>query len=170
MMNCGAHPFWTVVQTESQREALALHGIERAGFECYLPQIKIKHRGERKIVPLFPAYLFVRIVDRWHSIAWSVGVMRILMAGEHPARLADEIVDEIRKREGRDGVIRFASSGPSVGSRVRVVTGQFRGHIGLYDGMSSRERERVLLDLLGRAVPVELAPNDQVEMLPAAAR
>ena len=49
------------------------------------------------------------------------------------------------------------------GARVRVLTGSFRDRVGLYQGQSAREREIVLLTLLGRMVPVELNRIDKIE-------
>jgi transcription antitermination factor NusG len=46
------------------------------------------------------------------------------------------------------------------GQKVRIVSGSFAGQIGLYQGQTSRDRERVLLELLGQAVPVELPGKD----------
>ena len=44
-----------------------------------------------------------------------------------------------------------------VGDRVRIVNQtNFRDHIGLYQGMSGKERVYVLLELLGRQVRVDL--------------
>lgn len=157
------HPFWTVAQTESQREHVAARALKISGFDTYLPEIKMKRRGEWLTQPLFPSYIFVRVVNGWHGIVWGIGVVRVLMAGEQPARLADSVIAQIQDRESRDGFIRLSRRRPLIGTKVRVLSGQFRGHIGLYDGMTARDRERVLLDLLGRSVPVELAQTDQIE-------
>lgn len=163
-------PFWAVVQTEVHHESAAALNLRKTGFETYLPQFKMKWRGDWKNYPLFPNYLFVRIKDHWHAIARGRGVVRILMAGETPARLSDEVVIQIRSREGQDGFIRLARRNPLVGTKVRVLTGQFGGHIGIYDGMTAQDRERVLLELLGRSVPVELARTDRVEIVQTLAK
>ena len=158
--------YWAVVQTESQRERFAVKNLESGGFETYLPQIKLRRVPEpRCYAPLFPTYVFVRIVDRWHAASRMMGVIRLIMAGEQPARLSEDVMAEIRSREGRDGYIKLAPRTLKNGARVRIISGQFQGHIGLYDGQSAKERERVLLDMLGRSVRVELARNDKIEPL-----
>jgi transcription antitermination factor NusG len=43
-----------------------------------------------------------------------------------------------------------------VGQRVRLERGCFAGRIGIYEGSDSLERERVLLAILGRQVPVSV--------------
>ena len=41
-----------------------------------------------------------------------------------------------------------------VGDKIRVIEGVFCDCLGLYDGMSDRDRVAILLDLLGRKVRV----------------
>jgi transcription antitermination factor NusG len=155
--------YWAVVQTEAQREPVTRLLLMRLGFETYTPRIRIKQR----IGLLFPTYVFVRVVDRWYPIRWTEHVVRLLMAGDKPAQLKDEIMAEIRKREVGGFVKLPVQRRLKPGQKVSIIAGSFAGHIGLYAGMSSRERERVLLELLGQQVSVELpskhiAPLDVV--------
>jgi transcriptional antiterminator RfaH len=150
--------YWAVVQAEAQREHMARLLIMRHGFETYMP--RIKHRN--RIAPLFPTYVFVRIVGGWYTVLWTPHVTRILMAGDQPARLKEEIVTSIRKREV-DGLVKLPLPNRlKPGQKVRITSGSFAGQIALYHGQSSRDRERVLLDLLGRQVPIDLPTHDLV--------
>lgn len=158
--------FWAVAQCESQHEHVVRLLLMRQQFETWMP--RIKHRG--RIALLFPSYLFVRIVDQFYPIMWTPGVIRLLMAGDKPARLKDEIVDNIRKREvGGFVKLPLPIRQLKVGQKVRVISGSFNGHIGLYQGQTSRDRERVLLELLGQAVAVEL-PGKDIAPLPIVAK
>ena len=145
--------YWSVVQTEAQREHMVRLLLMRAGFETYLP--RIKHRS--RIALLFPAYVFVRLAERFYPVIWTPHVLRLLMAGDQPARLPEEIIMQIRNRE-KDGFVKLPKRNNLLkkGQNVRITNGSFAGHIGLYDGMGSKERARVLLELLGRKVSVEL--------------
>jgi transcriptional antiterminator RfaH len=148
--------FWSVAQTETHREGTAVYFLEQAGFEVYLPKIKIKQR----VVPLFPSYVFVRILDRWYPIATTIGVVQLLLAGDHPARLKDEIISNIKNKE-RGGLVRLPEpKGLKRGDRIRIKQGSFGGHLAIFEGMSGRNRTRALLDLLGRKVVVELSAED----------
>jgi transcriptional antiterminator RfaH len=81
------------------------------------------------------------------------------MAGDGPARVPDSIISEIRSRE-RNGLVELAKP-PRFrrGDQVRVISGPFGGHIGLYAGMKSHERVAVLLQILGGQQRVALSAD-----------
>jgi transcription antitermination factor NusG len=149
---------WWCIQTEAQREHMVRLLLMRDGFETYAP--RIKYRG--RISFLFPTYLFVGAREQFYSVLWTPGVVRLLMSGDRPAHLGAEVITEIHKRESRDGFVKLpaAREGLRKGQGVRVTKGSFAGHLGLYEGMSSRDRAKVLLELLGRKVSVEMAQSD----------
>jgi transcriptional antiterminator RfaH len=146
---------WIVAQCESQRQHVARMFLMRE-FEMYAPRIKQHGR----IMPLFPTYLFVRTDGRWYSIRWSVGITRVLMNGDKPAQLDDEIVSSIRRREVAGIVVLPRAPRLRPGQRVRILHGSFQGLYGLYDGMVGHDRERILIDLLGRKTAVVLPAHN----------
>jgi transcription antitermination factor NusG len=148
--------FWSVAQTEPQREAVAVHFLGEQGFDTYLPVIK----AQRRLLPLFPSYVFVQIESAWWAITRTIGVLRVLTNGDHPAELRDDVIAKIRAQE-KNGIVKLPTPRPRfvIGDKVSVIAGSFLGQIGIYDGMAGKARERVLLDLLGRQVRVELAKN-----------
>jgi transcriptional antiterminator RfaH len=154
-------PFWSVAQTESQREHIAAQFLQRDEFEIYLPKILIRHGVRERVAPLFPGYLFVEIIERWWSVRWTAGVVRLLMVDDHPARVPSAMMDAIRKREGRDGLVRLPKPrGLICGDAVRIVRGNFEGRLGVYQGQSGAQRSRILLDLLGREVTTVILTGD----------
>ena len=99
---------------------------------------------------------------QWHGAYAAAGVVRLLMDGDRPARVADTIIDDIRKREV-GGIVRLPKPPPfQPGDRVRVFRDPFEGHFGLYDGMAPHERIFVLLSLLGSQVRAEMSEADVV--------
>jgi transcriptional antiterminator RfaH len=150
--------FWAVAQTESQRERLAQRFLEQDGFGTYLPMIH--ETKAKRALPLFPAYLFVEIVDHWFTASQAIGVVHLLMSGDLPAKLPANVVPMLRSRE-RDGIVRLPKSrGLQLGDRVRIIHGSFADQVGLYDGMDARQRVYVLLDLFGRLTRTEIAAAD----------
>jgi transcription elongation factor/antiterminator RfaH len=150
--------YWCVAQTEPNREGTAERWLGQQSFETYLPRIKVPET--RRIIPLFPSYLFVRIVDHWYAVSSTIGIIRVLCNGDHPAHVRDDVVDKLKAQE-RGGLIRLPKPQRlKSGDRVRVVRGNFLGQLGLYEGASGKQRERILLDLLGRKVQVVLPRTD----------
>ena len=78
------------------------------------------------------------------------GVIRLIMDGSRPARVPDGVVDELRRREQADGLIRLPKPrGLQRGDRVLIREGPFADRIAVYAGMSGAQRVAVLLALLG---------------------
>jgi transcription antitermination factor NusG len=155
---------WWVVQTEANFEHVARLLLMRLGFVTYAPRIKIRGR----VAWLFPTYLFVGAREQWYPVLWTNRVVRLLMAGDQPASVKGEIVSHIRKREvGGFVKLPLPTRRLKPGQQVRIISGSFQGQVGLYEGMSGRDRERVLLELLGQIVPVEL-PATHIVPLPVA--
>src|SRR5262245_4568355 len=50
--------------------------------------------------PLFPGYCFLTVEAQWYAARWSLGVIGLIMDGIKPARVADQIIDDLRKRNG----------------------------------------------------------------------
>ena len=160
--------YWAVAQTIADRELLAGHQLARNGYEILAPRAKLAIDGKTKIAALFPGYLFVRIVnEQWTKARWCQGVLNLIMAGDHPARCPTNEIEKIMRARGKDGLVRLprkAADGIAPGATVRILTGSFCGLNAIYRGMSARERTMVLLNLLGRQVPVELARDDRIEI------
>jgi transcription antitermination factor NusG len=159
--------FWAVAQTISNRESFVAERIKDSGFEIFAPLTRLRMNHDSRVVALFPGYLFVRIIDRWRAITKTFGVLGLIMSGESPAHCPDDEIEKI-KMQTRNGLVRLpkppqkpkASPGFKIGQIVRITSGSFCGFEAIYDGMSSRERECVLLDMLGGKARVELAPGD----------
>src|SRR5262249_50941906 len=156
--------YWCAARLQPNREALALHCLDLAGYTTYFPRLRdrrIRHgrSGERR-PGLFPGYAFVLIRLQWHAARWAPGTLGLIMDGIAPAKVPDAIIDEIRGREV-DGLIELA---PPVslkpGARVRILRGPFRDHLAIFAHMRPRERVEILLQLLGGEQRVTLAKKD----------
>lgn len=155
---------WYVVQTHVHAETKAAAHLVRQGYPIYLPRYLKRRRHARRVeivaAPLFPRYLFVtidRLTQRWRSILSTVGVTHLVRNGEEPAAVPAGVVDELRRREDEQGLIKLdLRPRLTPGTKVRVVDGVFSDCLGLFEGMADRERVAILLDLLGRKVRVVL--------------
>ena len=155
-------PFWSVVRSLPKREAFAAERLEAGGFEVFLPLIQTK----RASAPLFSSYFFIRIVEQWRVINHTLGVLCLVRVGDCPARCPDNEIARLKALIDAHGFVRLPDrpSPPvkrkiAIGSKVRITAGPFGGMSGLYVGQSTRERELVLLNVLGSQRPVAIAAH-----------
>ena len=158
-----SRPKWYVVQTQANAENKVVAHLLRQGFATYLPRYLKRRRHARRIdvvtAPLFPRYLFVEIdtaVQRWRSIFSTVGVSRLICNGQLPAPVSQRVIDLLKNRENTSGLIQLDRPKFKIGDKIRILEGAFYDCLGIYDGMSDRQRVEILLDLLGRKVRVLL--------------
>ena len=152
--------FWGVVRSLPRREVFAAERLEAGGFEVFLPLIQTKRASQ----PLFASYFFVRIVEQWRMINFTLGVLSLVRTGDCPARCPDNEIARLKGMIDGHGFVRLpeapvlpARREIAIGSKVRITGGPFGGMSGLYAGQSTRERELVLLNVLGGQRPVAIS-------------
>ena len=158
---------WLVVKSKHQQEAWAAENIARQSSqvtEVFLAKIAERVKGAGKLTGfrvryLFPKFLFVKLsTERWRFLLGTYGVKQVLMVGGNPAYVQDHELDKLRKLQDADGLIHLPSLTEAVrfkhGDTVLVNSGVYKGYVGLYDGQAPKDRERILLDYLGRKTPV----------------
>jgi transcription antitermination factor NusG len=153
--------FWGVVRSLPKREAFAAERLRMDhGYDVFLPLVQTK----RASAPLFTGYFFCRIVDRWRAINTTFGVLCLVRTGDCPARCPDHEIAALKAMIDGHGYVRLPEGRGSpvkrqiaVGAKVKILGGAFSGMSGLYAGQSTRERELVLLNLLGGQRPVSIA-------------
>lgn len=150
---------WYAVFCKPASERIADANLERQGYITYLPCIAATAKGVGR-APLFPRYLFVSLdleTERWRSIESSYGVAHLVRFGLLPSPLPEGVVEEIRAREGADGLIELPKQVPfQPGDQVAVEGGPLLAQIGVYEGTNATGRARVLMALLGGQVRVTL--------------
>jgi transcriptional antiterminator RfaH len=157
---------WYVVHTQPNGEGRADLNLRRQGFATYLPRYARwrRHARRQETVkrPLFPRYLFVGLDlarDRWRAVHSTLGVNRLVLAGEEPLPVPDDVIEAIRAREDDDGLVALGlPAGLGPGSRVRVVDGIFAEAKGVLERIADDRRVAILLELLGREVRVFVSP------------
>src|SRR5262245_18125368 len=157
-------PRWYVVQTQANAESKAVLHLARQGFATYLPRYLKRRRHARRVdivaAPLFPRYLFVEIdttLQRWRSIYSTVGVSRLVSNGDYPVSVPDDVLGLLKCRENISGFVQLDHRPKfRTGDKIRILEGAFYDCLGIYDGMSDRDRVAVLLDLLGRKVRISV--------------
>jgi transcription antitermination factor NusG len=143
-------PYWCVARIASRLEALVIASLEAEGFEAFAPKI---HSANRRVIPLFFGYLFVRVVELWQPIDRAHGVIGLIKFGDTPARCPDVEIMRLRSRMDANGFIVLprppGRSAFKAGDKIMIAKGPLAGLQGLHTGLSANERETVLLVLLG---------------------
>lgn len=138
-------------------EAIAGINLARQGYEYYCPRYATKQVNKPTVIkPLFPRYIFILIDQFWSSILGTRGISRVLLADNGPATLPATAIEELKSREVHGLVTLTTPPKFHPGDHVKTLTGPLTGHLLIYEGQSVHDRVRVLAELLGRKVVIEL--------------
>ena|SRR5215208_7796502 len=142
--------------------------LARQGFAVLLPRhVKtVKHARKFRTIeaPLFPGYLFVSLhlgQDRWRSINGTFGVRSLIMAGERPVAVPKGIVESLIAMQDFRGRINFAAD-LHIGQRAKLLAGPFADMVGELEWLNEAGRVRVLLELMGKFVRVDVRAENLV--------
>ena len=145
--------------TKPNCENIAVANLVQQGFVCYAPRFK-QTRPDKTIMikPLFPRYIFTLIDRMWYCIRGTRGVSYLLMGDRGPCQVPTSIIDIIKSREDSEGFIMLeqklaGSPAFKKGDKVKVTEGPLLDKLLIYDGVTSNDRVRVLISMLGREVP-----------------
>jgi transcriptional antiterminator RfaH len=160
--------FWVAARTKTQREKWAADNVARQGGTYYLPRLKPgKLYPPGKLPPcLFPSYLFVQTEGQWRYLLGTFGISGLVMQGGKPAILPSAAIEQIKSREGSDGLVRLPDAPTGrfkAGDAVRVTEGAFSGFRGIYQNDGAQARVEILLEYLGAKRKV-LIGEDSLEI------
>jgi transcription elongation factor/antiterminator RfaH len=161
---------WFVLFTLPRQEKRAQIQLENQSYRTFLPKREKTVRHARKlttvVAPFFPRYMFIILDpehDQWRPINGTLGVARLVMQGERPNPVPAGIVETLIASTGAQGFLQLRPQ-LKVGDPVRLTQGPFAEYLGTLDRLDESGRVRVLLDMLGRQVPV-LAEGRHVEQV-----
>lgn len=173
---------WFIVETNIQCEVRATRTLRAAGYRVYMPKMRksiVHHRTKKKIVKrfkLFNRYLFVAFdptnldFGRARKCDGVRTILGIQLDGK-PWEVSRDLIkrcmlaqrkgefDDVTVEPGSEKAVskkRFA-----VGSRVQVKEGHaFSGFHATVTKIKGRGVIRAILEVFGKAVPVEFSPQD----------
>jgi transcription elongation factor/antiterminator RfaH len=159
---------WYVVHTLPFREVRARAHLENQDFCVFLPLRLKTIRHARKfstvVAPYFPRYMFVSldlVRSQWRSINGSVGVSGLIMQGELPKPVPVGVVETLQSLVDSRGRLSFEKS-IRVSDRVKLTAGPFAEHLGICERLDDSGRVRVLLDIMGGRIPVQVSREDLI--------
>ena len=153
---------WYLVHTLPHAERRAQLHLGAQGFRTHFPTIQktIRHARQLRTVqaPLFPRYIFLVLDlgrDRWLSVWGTPGVSSLFTSENRPVPVPEGVVETLIENTDETNLALF-SSGLKTGQSVRILTGPFVDFVGTLERLDAAGRVRVLLDMMGTAVPVAL--------------
>ena len=157
---------WFCVRTRPKSEHIAAERLLLLpGVEIYCPRIRYRRSTRRGqawcIEAMFPGYIFARfnLTHDLKAIRYTTSVTGVVHFGSQYAEVPDEVVEGLRTQLGGD--CRVFDEPLAVGSATRVTVGPLKGlDVVIREILPGRERVRVLLDFLGRAMETEIRADE----------
>jgi transcription elongation factor/antiterminator RfaH len=153
---------WFLVHTQPKSECRAELQLGAQGFRTHFPTIQktIRHARQLRTVraPLFPRYIFLILDlgrDRWLSVRSTFGVSSLFTCEDRPVPVPEGVVETLIQNTDEANLTLF-SSGLTTGQSVRILSGPFVDFVGTLERLDDAGRVRVLLEMMGTAVPVAL--------------
>jgi len=160
---------WYAIYTRSRHEKRIKDRLEHQSLESFLPLYQAVHRWKdrRMLVslPLFPGYLFVRMVLREHRrpVITVPGVVSLVGRPGCPAPIEDDEIDSLRRCSLR-GQSMMPHPFLTVGRRVRVLRGPLADLEGILIRRKGKSRLILSVQLIARSVAVEVDGSDVVSV------
>ena len=158
---------WYLVYTKPQQEKIAKLNLENQSFKTYLPMLFTVDPTNMKVVRkkvMFPRYIFSRfnIAKQDYSFIRSTrGVIELIRFGENFAEVSDDFISQLKARSDYDEgfVEEMKIKGYNYGDSVLVTNGLLKGSKGIFI-KKSKDRAKILLDIIQKKIPVELFFED----------
>ena len=155
---------WYAAYTCANHEKRVREQLELRGVDSFLPLYETmrrwKDRRMRLQLPLFPGYVFARMVlqDRL-QVLQVPGVVRLVGFNGRPAALPDEEIEGLRKGL-TSGVVAEPHPFLTVGRRVRIKSGPLAGREGVLLRKKGSFRVVLSIELIFRSVVVDVAEGN----------
>jgi len=151
------------VYTRPRREFEARDEISKLGYETFLPiqtrSVVIRRKVAVVVEGLFTRYLFARFAhtDPYGAIKHCRGVEYIIENAGSPTPVPNRVIEVLRMAE-KAGAFDFTQKKSKFrpGDDVEVQDGPFMGIIAKVQSASPRKRIKILMNLLGSEVPIEI--------------
>lgn len=151
---------WFAAQLKPNGLGAARRNLARQGFEIFAPTETFTQRAGSRFQPktrlLFPGYLFVKLdlqKDGWRRVHSTIGVVRLVQAGDQPISLPHDLIEALRQRCDGDASL-IEDRMLSAGDRVRMVSGPFCEFLAEVEQADSDGRIFLLINLMERQVRV----------------
>ena len=158
----GEEPQWYAIQTRPRFEKKAAAELVRRGITAFLPTVRESRQwsDRTKMIdfPMFPGYLFVRVVpdSRIRVAVGSVsGVVGFVGINSKPSAIAAREIEAIQHLVVNNIPIE-GEPFLKLGQRVRVIGGALNGLEGVVVGTRGKRRLVISISTIERSVSVSI--------------
>jgi transcription antitermination factor NusG len=152
-------PNWFALHVRTHTEHQVAAILRSKGYEEFLPTSRSRNKRATHEKPLFPGYVFCRIVAKTQGlIVTTPGVIRIVSFGGKAAPIDPEEIRSIQLIM-KSGAPAHASTGLQAGDRVRIEEGPLRGAVGTLISSQKQHRLAVSISIMMRTVIAEVEPQ-----------
>jgi transcription antitermination factor NusG len=162
--NVFSQTLWYAGYTAARHEKRVAEHLTQRGVEHFLPLYETIHQwnnGRHRVqLPLFPGYIFVRIALQERLRVLEVpGFVRLVGFNALPHPLPGADIQKMREALGR-GVMAEPYPYLTAGTRVEIRSGPLAGMTGVLLRRQNNCRVVISVDLIMRAIVVEVAAED----------
>ena len=157
---------WFVAHTRPRREKKLQQFCEREGFAVTLPCYRTVHKYRGKAVsfskPLFPGYVFLRLLSEQKQKVYQSDYIANLLAIADQELFERQLGEILLALESDLEVFLAPEIGP--GTAVRIKTGALRGMHGWVEQRYGMSTVLLRLDFIGQAAAVRVQA-DELELI-----
>ena len=146
---------WYLIKTKPRQEKIAIVNLKNQNYRSYCPITTIN----KKIVVLFPGYLFIQLDDKlqnWSPIRSTKGVLNFVKFGLNYAKIPDSVIYFIKSNEKltAEKIKNLEKYEP--GDNVQITDGVFKNCVAIFKSFKSDERVILLLNLIGQQQSISI--------------
>lgn len=168
MPNTEAEPQWFALRVRARYEKTAGQVLENKGVESFAPTYRTRRRGLNRYrdieLPLFPGYIFCRIVNSARlPVLITPGVLGFVEFGRGPHPVDTAEIETLR-RVILENVPCVPHPHLREGDRARIISGPLTGMEGLISNVRRSDTVVISITLLQRSVAVTVG-QERVQAL-----
>lgn len=153
------HPQWFVLFVRANQEKTTAHRLANQEIEHFLPCFRsVRQWKDRRVtleMPLFPGYVFVRLLFSERARMLTLpNIVSLVGPKDSPSVIAEEEIGWIRKGIEHGNALPHPHL--AVGQQVRIVAGALSGMQGILVRKQNRTRVVISLDSIARGFVVEV--------------
>jgi len=149
---------WYALHTKAGQEARAVANLGAWGVETCAAWVNSSTRSHGQM-PLFPRYIFAHcdIAGMYQKICFTRGIACVVSFGGIPAVVDDDVIDVIRSRTDKDGLVRPLDD-LKPGDLVSIESGCWANMMGCFEKrMKGSDRVRILLTSVSFNARIEIS-------------